>query len=51
MGQHAECVTHQHDDVAGLVVDNAWDVHIGDKFDWVCTPCVLSDVYIIVVGH
>jgi hypothetical protein len=50
-GQHTERITRQHDDVAGLAVDDARNLRVGDELDRVGATSVLGDANIVVVGR
>jgi hypothetical protein len=48
--EHTECVTREHDDVAGLAVDGAGYVRIRDKLNRIRAACVFRDADIVIVG-
>ncbi len=47
--EDTECITREHDDVAGLAVDGAGYMRIRDKLDRVRATCVLRDADIVIV--
>jgi len=49
-GEDTKGIASQHDNVAGLSLDLARNLCVGNKFDWVCAAGIFSDADIVVVG-
>lgn len=49
--KHTESITGQHDDVSGLLVNNARDLSVGNVFDRVSATSILSDADVIVIWN
>lgn len=48
--KYTESITSQHDDVVGVLVNNAGNLGTGNEVDGISTASVLGDADVVVIG-